>query len=330
MYDCMLLEQVLDKYGLPVVEYSIISNKEKKKVWKVKFSGGSAALKKMPGTPEKTFFLARSVDFLAGVGVKVAPVIPTAEGSLFVNIKKDTFLLSRWIDGKQPDYDRNLELILESMARFHLGSRGFQPGEGYIRSHLGTWLESFAKKKKKLEQLKEIAHENYRDSFSRIFLQFVDHFIESVALAEKKLVKSCYRDWIKRLKKELCLCHQDFTPKNLRLSAGELYVFDIDSITVDLPARDIRKIINKLMKKKGWDKVLLNQVSNLYRKNNPISDSEWQVVLIDLYFPHLFWGIVTKYYGKRAPDWPKEKFLKRLDEMVKVELSKEKILADLI
>jgi Ser/Thr protein kinase RdoA (MazF antagonist) len=48
----------------------------------------------------------------------------------------------------------------------------------------------------------------------------------------------------------MTLCHQDYAAENLAIgSDGKLYVFDMDSLTVDVPIRDMWKILNKVMKK---------------------------------------------------------------------------------
>ena len=331
MDDNLLVKQALEKYGLDETKYTLISDKGKKTVWKLHMNNDYAILKKMPGSPARTAWLARVVDYLGRSGVKVSPLIPALDGSLSVKLNQSAFILCRWLDGRQPEFERNLEPILESMASFHQGGKGFEKRKKeHIRSHLGTWQDSYVKKRNMLEQVKKSASEAVPDKFSRKCLKYIDYFIESAVRAEKKLKSSCYKEWVNRVEKEVGFCHQDFSPKNLRVLDGKVYVFDYDSITFDIPARDIRKLLNKMMKKKKWDEELPNRVYKIYSRYNRLSDSEWQVVLTDLLFPHLFYGIVTKYYGNRAQDWPKKKHLKRLEDMIDVELDKEIILSNLI
>ena len=321
----------MDKYGLEGPKYNLISDKGKKTVWKIRVHDDYAVLKKMPGSPARTAWLARAVDYLGRSGVKVSPLIPALDGSLSINLDDSAFILCRWLDGRQPELERNLEPILESMASFHQGGKGFEKRKTeHIRSHLGTWQDTYAKKRNMLEQVKKRAGEAMTDKFSLKCLKYIDYFIESAARAEEKIKSSCYDEWANRVEKKVCFCHQDFAPKNLRMLNGKVYVFDFDSITYDIPARDIRKLLNKMMKKKKWNKELPSKVYKTYRKYNSLSDSEWQVVLTDLMFPHLFCGIVSKYYWNRAQDWPKRKYLQRLDDMINVELDKEVILNDLI
>jgi hypothetical protein len=97
-----------------------------------------------------------------------------------------------------------------------------------------------------------------------------------------------------------------------------------DSLTIDLPARDIRKLLNKVMKKNGkWEPALLETVLRAYQQANPLTADEWAVLKLDLTFPHLFAGIMDKYYRQREKDWTESKYVSRLKEMIAVERSLE-------
>ena len=76
------------------------------------------------------------------------------------------------------------------------------------------------------------------------------YFYKRMQLAIAENEKSGYDRWVDADKNINCLCHQDFTAGNLILTKSkEIFVLDIDSITIDLPTRDIRKFLNKVMKK---------------------------------------------------------------------------------
>jgi spore coat-associated protein S len=331
MSDVKSLRQVLAEYGLDNAKCSLLSDKGKKSVWKIETSNGYAVLKKMPGSPSRTSWLARAVDHLGRSGVNLAPLIPSLKGSLSVTADQSGFILYRWLSGRQPEFNRDLDAILESMACFHRGGKGFQLSpEEHMRSHLGKWQDDYAKKRIILTQIRDEKCHIMFDKFSRQVFKYINYFIDKIVRMEKQLKASCYKEWVNRLGVNTCFCHQDFSPKNLRWHEGKVYIFDYDSLTLDIPARDIRKLINKLMKKKSLDKILLNNIYQLYNKYNQITESEWRVVLTDLLFPHLFYGIVTKYYFKRAQDWSKEKYIKKLESMINVELEKDIVLSGLI
>ncbi|WP_332692528.1 hypothetical protein [Halalkalibacter lacteus] len=52
-------------------------------------------------------------------------------------------------------------------------------------------------------------------------------------------------------------------------------MFDMDSLTIDLPIRDMRKILNKVMKKrKKWALDVLNNMVRAYQWINPLTNEQ--------------------------------------------------------
>ena len=85
--------------------------------------------------------------------------------------------------------------------------------------------------------------------------------------------------------------------------------------------------LNKVMKKNGrWDFALLHDILSWYQQVHPLTADEWAVVKMDLNFPHLFNGIMDKYYRRREKDWTESKYISRLKEMITVERSKDAVL----
>jgi spore coat-associated protein S len=89
---------------------------------------------------------------------------------------------------------------------------------------------------------------------------------------------------------------------------------------VDIAARDIRKLLNKVMKKEGrWNIELAGSILRYYQAKSPLTPAQWEVVRLDLMFPHLFVGAVNKYYYQRDKEWSDEKYMKRIREMAEFE-----------
>lgn len=110
--------------------------------------------------------------------------------------------------------------------------------------------------------------------------------------------------------------------------SGKLYILDTDSLTIDIPLRDIRKILNKIMKRKnnGWEYELTKNILRWYNEENPLKDYQWHFLNPTLTYPHLFVGIMSKYYERREKTWTEQKYVKRLKEMVSIEKSVEPII----
>ncbi|TYO95983.1 CotS family spore coat protein [Desulfallas thermosapovorans] len=330
-----LLYNILKEYGHAGAQLLELRDKGKKTVWQVNSKGKKMILKKMPSSPTQTGFITEAANHLLNAGVRVPKLLVTNNNENFITVDNTAYILMEWVDGKQPDYTRDTKAILSALAAFHRGSSGFKPSPGYkCRSHLGTWLDSYQKKKKQLQTYTLHALKNRdNDEFWDTFLHSWKLALKRIDQAMDRLEKSNYRQWVALAGNSGALCHQDFTPKNLRMQKdGGITVFDLDSVTIDIPARDLRKIFNKFLKKpEGQNQVkILQLMASVYQETNPLTKEQWAVVTADLLFPHLLYGIVDKYYHKRAADWSPGKYLKKLKHLTLVEENKEEILSQFL
>lgn len=325
--------EVFGQYPLNAPRSVLLSDKGKKAVWQIVDGTALYSLKKMPNDEEELRFIVHGNEHLTHSGVKVPRIVPTTAGELYALAPAGLFVLTEWIEGRKPAYDSrgDLRLLMESLARFHAGSRGYAaPPGAEPRSLLGTWPGHYLHKTNELEEYK-LAAEAATDAFSQLFLTEVDEFLEICDRTRRALLESDYTAWCQRVQETSNLCHQDFSAKNLRVTpAGELYVFDIDSFTHDLPARDLRKICNKVAKgREGWDSAVTRDMLNWYAAVTPLTRDEILVALLDIEFPHLFCGIANKFYQNREPEWGTDKFVKQLRRLVAIERSKRRALDEL-
>lgn len=324
------LRPVLDNYDIQVKKVIVETLKEKKAVWWIYTDNGKYILKKVAVSKNRLIFLLSAVTHLRNNGVIIPAIITTKQGNLFVEDDEKIYILMEAIPSRTPNASspRELALILNGMAQFHVSSKNFiPPAEASLRSHLGKWEKNYQGLVSGLENFKKIALTNKEKPFEQFYLSHCDYFIKEGKACLTSLNDPTYKNWVTKVQQEINLCHQDFAPGNLGLYKGTLYVYDIDSITFDLPARDIRKILNKVMKKRGsWDSTLTNKMLSSYHEINPLTPDEWSIVFVDIRFPHLFHGIASKYFERREQEWPMKKYLMRLKELTKVEMSKITIL----
>lgn len=301
------IDVVLNHYPGKVLDISNESYKDKKGVWWIKTPGGMKILKKVSNSEETLRFILDAVRHLMKNGVRLPEVCKTTTGSDYVNINGTCYVLTEAIEGRNPSYSVPGELhgISAELARFHKASEGFTPSPGTKpKYHLGLWIDDYAR------QLEDIKGFYEKDP------EF-PYFYKRAANAIAGLKGKEYDEWVGKAQSKGSLCHQDFAAGNLILTpTGEIFVLDTDSITIDIPARDIRKLLNKVMKKAGrWDISLAKSIMHSYQSVNPLTVSEWEVVRLDLMFPHLFLGAVSKYYYKRDKEWSEDKYLQRIAEI---------------
>lgn len=325
------VKQVLQAYDFTVLSIRTESYKGKKGVWWVQTPSGYKILKKHSHSAKTLEFLIAAMEYLMDKGIAIPEIIKTKDGQKYVLLEKTCYVLSEAIDGKTLNYvnSANIKRIVQELARFHRASSGFVPPLGVkIRTHLGDWLENYQQKLEKIEKYYQLELKNNQHSkFGQIILKEYPYFLDRIETALTEFDQPAYHQWVEEVKAVGSLCHQDFTAGNLILStSGKLFVLDTDSLTIDLPIRDIRKILHKIFKRRDqWDLGLVQDILRWYQSENPLSSKQWQVLKPAIRYPHLFVGIMRKYYEKREKTWTEEKYIKRLQEMIKLEKSIDQI-----
>ncbi|MCX7708235.1 MAG: CotS family spore coat protein [Clostridia bacterium] len=319
------IDIVLTEYPLEVLGIRNESYKDKKGVWWVQTPAGYRILKKISNSESTFKHILHATKHLLANGVNLPNVNQTRDHRDYVNLNGTCFVLLDAIEGKNPSYSipQELETVVKGLARFHKSSKGFFPApDTKPKYHLGTWIEDYEQQLEDMNKFyKDECGKQEPDAIGKAVIKEFPYFYERGKKALEGLRGKDYSDWVNKASKEGCLCHQDFAAGNLLLHpSGKLYILDTDSLTVDIAARDIRKLLNKVMKKAGkWNLELTKNMFRYYQAENPLTPAEWRVVKLDLLFPHLFLGAMSKYYYKRDKEWNMDKYLQRILEMAQFE-----------
>lgn len=318
------LNEVLSNYNITVLNIKNESYKDKKGVWWIQTTEGYKILKKISNSEDTLKYIISAIDHFVENGIKIPRINKTKAETNYVNSQGTCYVLSDAIIGKTPSYNLPKELmaIVRELARFHKASSGFHPQENTKpKNHLGIWVQDYTDQIEDMNRFyQDEVSVNGKDAIGKFILNEFPYFYKRSYEAINALNGPEYKDWVDKAGRAGCLCHQDFAAGNLIMTANELYIIDTDSITIDIPARDIRKILHKIMKKSGkWDIETTKKVFSYYQSENPLTQSEWQVVKMDIMFPHLFIGAMNKYYYQRDKEWTSQKYLQRLKEMAQFE-----------
>ena len=315
------LDDVLSKYDIRYTKIRNESYKNKKGVWWVQTDKGIKVLKKISNSEETFRFILSAVNHLTSNGINIPRVNKTKDDNDYVNIDGTCFVLLDAAEGKNPSYSSpaEFEAIVKELAKFHVASEGFKPVQGTKpKIHLGRWIDDYESQISDMNDFytKELLKNNDSEIAQLIIREF-PYFHERALKIIEALKGKEYKDWVSAAAIKGGLCHQDFAAGNLIINpSGKIYVLDTDSITIDIPARDIRKLLNKIMKKNGkWDSELAKKFINYYQSINALNKDQWKVVMLDLTFPHLFIGAMNKFYYQRDKEWNTEKYLERIKEM---------------
>ncbi|GKX31257.1 hypothetical protein SH1V18_37370 [Vallitalea longa] len=328
------LREVLDNYDIEVLGIRNENYKVKKGVWWIQTPTGNKILKKNSIPEERLDFIIAAIEYLCQKGINMPEIIESRNGKKYINLDGANYILNEAIKGKAPSSKskEGLERIIKELAKFHVASKGFQPPVGSKPNILlGTWYE---KSKKKMDKLVEYHEQEKRKSahneFGNMILREFPYFHKKMEYSLSADNKSLYDRWVNQVKNISYLVHQDFIDGNLIITeTGKIYVLDPDSIAIELPTKDIRKFINKIMKKRGsWDLQLTKNIISWYQEVNPLEKWQWQILKSTIMYPHLFAGIMSKYYQKREETWTENKYVNKLKNIISIEKSKESIVDD--
>lgn len=318
------IKEVLSNYRFNTNEIRNESYKGKKGVWFLNTSNGGKILKKLSNSEATVKFLLAGVKYLTNNGIKIPKIEKTRDAKDYTKIGETCYVVSEWIQGTKLKCNsiEELELIASELGKFHKASKGFSlPIDSKPKNHLGTWIEEYSRYLENMNRfyMNELKQKS-DNPIGKLVTNEFPYFYERGKKAIEGLKGREYEKWVSKVNMQNCLCHQDFSPANLLLSGNSLYVIDTDSITIDLPARDIRKLLNKIMKKTArWDSNRVLRIMSAYNSENKLLPAEWEVVFLDLMFPHLFLGAMDKYYNMRDKTWTETDYFNRLNEMMKFE-----------
>lgn len=320
-----MADEVLREYPIVYDRIEIESYKTKKCTFKIHTTFGFLILKKLSVTPQKAEKIIANYQKLFDNNCKLPKLFATYKGDKFVEKNNSFYLLFEYIEGHKPEYNiaMELETLVSGLAVFHNSAIDdteskcvdcFQRNIDYYSKYI-SWFKTL--------------NQQYNESidFLSDYENYCKEFIE-IAILQCKRAET-FLSKLRDYKMKLVLCHGDYVASNTAInSKGDLFIFDIDSIEWDFAPRDIRRLFNKIMKelKNGWDISVTMDVFEYYIKIRKLSDFEINYLMMELWYPHLFYEQVEKYYKNKETSWTSDKYIMQLQKAIKAEKTKEQVL----
>lgn len=319
--DNLVAINVLKEYGIVPDELRLIQGGTIKTVWRLNTKGKRLCLKRLNKTYDKALFSVNAQIHIKASGGKVPGIIANQTRESIVKYNDELFVLYEWIDGVDMNFDEAADLreAVQGLAAFHIASKGYLPPFGsQVSTKLGKWPSQYKSMQKKLTSWKEEASLYQEQPQYKAYLEYADSMISLADQAHDRLLKSNYGAFVSEGSPYVVLCHQDYGRGNSLSTPDGVYVLDLDGVTYDLPARDLRKIIGKNAENKGqWQAESIEKIINWYNDINPLDDKEIDILYIDLLFPHWFFGLVKNKFQKGKTLKPTE-----IEKIAKLEEAK--------
>ncbi len=321
-----VVRAVLDCYPLKVSDVSLVQRRTRRTFWAVATDQGEMILRQTRVDSPRMLFIVAAHLYLEKRGLAISRLQPTKEGGACVSVAPDSYVLFERMKGQPLNYfDReHLKQAMQFMAGFHVASEGYSaPSESKSRRRVGKWHRLYTWRIQELEGYRLLAASHPDDPFSATFNEHADFMIESAKRALTAIEGPEYENWTNECAERGTFCQQDFTLARLVSRGDSASMRELRSITKDLPARDMRIFINKIMTKLSvWDSNLAADLLHWYQEGNALDEPKWRVLWADLQFPHLFYSTVHKYYLNLRPIWSLEKHLQALKNVISVEETK--------
>lgn len=298
-------QRVLKKFGVKPVGITLIQGDSIKTVWRIATAEGKLCLKRLKQSYDKALFSVNAQIYIKRSGGKVPGVIPAADGRIIVEHDGQLFVLYEWIDGSDLNFNNHADLhtAMKGLAEFHAVSKGYVPVENCrISSKLGKWPEQYRSMIEKLNSWKTIAGKDASRSDHAAYLKYADRMSGLGGLALKTLEASPYGIMTGSGPTSAVLCHQDYGKGNVINNKNGVFILDLDGVTFDLPARDLRKLIGKNAENRNvWEASAIREMLGWYEEGNPLKNADRNVLFIDLLFPHWFFGLVKNLFQNGKP-----------------------------
>ena len=319
----------LAQYEIDPVGIQVIQQGGVKTVWKVFGGKGVYCLKRLKQTKDKALFSVEAQRYIKTKHGNVPGVVSNKFHESITDLNNELFVLYEWVEGKQLDFGKkdDFKAAMEGLADFHRFSKGYQPPEpARVSTKIAKWPDQYRSMLNRLSDWNDISHQKEGTAVYDVYREWAGPIIALGEKAIRYLEQSCYSSLSISGSPAVVLCHQDYGEGNAILTPEGVWVLDLDGVTYELAARDLRKIILKTMENQGkWNEEKMEEIVEWYEKINPLSADEKKMVYIDVLFPHSFFGTVKNQFVKNKP--VKAANIERIG---KIELSKEKFLKRLI
>ncbi len=325
----LLARNVLKEYGIEPEKLTLVQGGTIKTVWRLIAGGRHLCLKRLKQTYDKALFSVNAQIFIKDSAGKVPGVVLNRKNRTITEYNEQLFVVYEWINGKDLNFDipADLKQAVQGLAAFHAASKNYLPSqESRVSTKLGKWPSQYNSMKRKMTEWKEISSQNSTPAHYQAYLTVIDPVLD---IADQALERLAGSDYLRLTQPEspcVVLCHQDFGKGNVLAAADGVYILDLDGVTYDLPARDLRKIIGKNAINAGqWSVDGITTILDWYSQINPLDKEELKVLYADLTFPHWFFGLIKNLFQNGKALKPAE-----IERIAALERSKEETLKTLL
>ncbi|KRE93398.1 hypothetical protein ASG89_07885 [Paenibacillus sp. Soil766] len=293
-----LLAEVAVKYDLSIQQVELIRNTSRSYVMKITARQGNYILKRMQMDECRLQFMVDSEDFLRCRGINIPTIYQTNEHKNYMKYKGCFYVLQQYICAVSYPLINldNVIRLADLLGRMHVISKAFQVSHGQIRCGAAKWEQEYEETLYFMGIWRD-KQSCAEEPWSNAVLSYIDFYMRTGEFVKENVKQqACCMDW-REVHTHLVLSHHDFHSQNILLDeVGEIYFIDWEFVRIDLPSRDLNRLLYAMIKKsRAWNHRAFLKVMRAYLRMNKLSKQEMKLLYLDLAFPHnlcrnLIWG----------------------------------------
>lgn len=290
---------------------------------------GFRVLKEYKGSTEKLELL----DLLQGKlseTVRTDRLVRNKEGELFCKDTDGTvYIVKEQLDGRECNYKSEEEILqaFRIMAKLHRGMH--HTGEMIQALPLHYYVEEMEKHTKECKHARNYLRKlKVKSDFERALLREYSYFMEKAEDILKKAEEDNQSEYESFVRTNGCFCHGDYQYHNVIFTGNDISVINLEHFALDSGVRDFYLLFRKISEKADWSLSLGEKMLEAYQSNRSFSPMELRQLYYRLAYPDKFWKIVNFYYNSKK-SWIPDKNMEKLENLVKQENAKEKLLKTL-
>ncbi|MCL2285004.1 MAG: phosphotransferase [Firmicutes bacterium] len=245
-------------------------------------------------------------------------ISPSVYGTPFVQLGRETFVMSRYVPGRDLDLDcpQNMTLALECLARFHKAARGLQFTQELIPGVSPPLPEIFAKNSAFLAKTARQTNKNSRLSdFDVMFIKSSPQYISASARSAELLAQTNYHRLYNTAIAENHICHNALKEENMPVWDGNCYMINWNEAAIDAQITDLANFLRRYARRSKRE-IPLTKLMDIYDGIFPLPVSAKAIVYAQLVHPWQYIKITQQYYSKKR-GWTPAAIMTRMAELLK-------------
>ena len=324
---------ILEKYDMTIVRTfkgrgSIMCESDK----------GLRVLKAYKGNVKKLELLNQLQQNISSIRTDL--IVRNREGDLYVkDTDGTTYILKEHVEGRECDYksENDITGAFTAMAKLHKSFVYIPENETEPEGSempISYYADEMKKHTNECKHVKNYLKKlSVKTDFERALLKEYDYFLNKAIEITNQSEKESRQAYENFVIDNGLYCHGDFQYHNVLFpeianSSDGMAVVNFEHFVHDSGVRDFYLLFRKISEKSEWSISQAKQMLEAYQSVRRFSDCEWRALCLRLAYPEKFWKIINFYYNSRKT-WIPERTYEKLENLVKIEKNKEKLLQTL-